>query len=117
PVSIVGGEIFREADGLAMSSRNSYITPDERPRVSQLNKSLNWAKEQILGGERDFLALEAAAAAQIEAQGFRVDYFTISNSRTLEPAAHDDREITILGAMYTEAARLIDNVSLTLEHS
>lgn len=114
PVKITAGEIFRESDGLAMSSRNGYITPEERPRVSQLNKSLNWAREEIEQGNRDFLALEAAAIEQIKAAGFKVDYFTISNSRTLQPAAHDDTEITILGAMYTQAARLIDNLSLTL---
>lgn len=115
PVKITAGEIFRESDGLAMSSRNSYITAEERPRVSQLHKSLTWVREQIEQGNRDFIALEATAAKQIEAAGFKVDYFTISNSRTLQPAAHDDTEITILGAMYTQAARLIDNVSLTLE--
>ncbi|MGQ9425546.1 pantoate--beta-alanine ligase [Gilvimarinus sp. F26214L] len=117
PVKITGGEIFREPDGLAMSSRNSYITPEERPRVNQLNASLNWVRDRILDGDRDFLALESAAARQIEDAGFRLDYLTVSNSRTLEPAAHDDTEITILGAMYTQAARLIDNVSLVLEAS
>lgn len=114
PVKVVAGEIFREPDGLAMSSRNSYITPRERPRVSQLNKSLEWVRNEILQGSKDFLTLEATARKQIEAAGFKLDYLTISNSKTLQPAAHDDAEITILGAMYTEAARLIDNVSLTL---
>ncbi|MEX1033301.1 MAG: pantoate--beta-alanine ligase [Cellvibrionaceae bacterium] len=114
PVKITAGEIFRETDGLAMSSRNSYITPEERPGVAQLNTSLNWVRDAILQGERDFLALEATAGQQIEAAGFKVDYLSVCNSKTLEPAAHDDREITVLGAMYTQSARLIDNVSLTL---
>lgn len=114
PVKVTAGEIFREPDGLAMSSRNSYITPEERPRANQLNKSLNWVRNEILQGSRDFLTLEAKASKQIEAQGFKLDYLTISNSKTLQPAAHDDTEITILGAMYTQAARLIDNISLTL---
>lgn len=114
PVKITAGEIFREEDGLAMSSRNSYITPEERPKVNVLNKSLNWVRERILEGNRDFLALEETAGQQIEAAGFKVDYLTVSNSKTLEPAAHDDKDITVLGAMYTQAARLIDNVSLSL---
>ncbi len=114
PVKITAGEIFREADGLAMSSRNGFITPEERPKVSQLYKSLNWIGDQIKQGERDFLKLEADAVAQIQQAGFKVDYMSISNSRTLEPAAHDDTEITILGAMYTQGARLIDNVSIFL---
>lgn len=114
PVKITAGEIFREADGLAMSSRNGFITPDERPKVAVLNRSLNAIKQAIADGRRDFTVLVTEARAQIEAAGFRVDYISICNSRTLEMAAHDDREITILGAMYTQGARLIDNVSVVL---
>ncbi|WP_062062480.1 pantoate--beta-alanine ligase [Cellvibrio sp. OA-2007] len=114
PVKITAGEIFRETDGLAMSSRNGFITADERPKVAVLNRSLNAVKQAIADGRRDFLVLVSEAQAQIEAAGFRVDYISICNSRTLEMAAHDDREITILGAMYTQGARLIDNVSVVL---
>ncbi|MDO8343265.1 MAG: pantoate--beta-alanine ligase [Cellvibrio sp.] len=114
PVKITAGEIFREADGLAMSSRNGFITPDERPKVAVLNRSLNAIKQAITDGRRDFTVLVDEARTQIEAGGFRVDYISICNSRTLEMAAHDDREITILGAMYTQGARLIDNVSVVL---
>jgi pantoate--beta-alanine ligase len=114
PVKITAGEIFREADGLAMSSRNGFITADERPTVAVLNRSLNAIKQAITDGRRDFTVLVTEARTQIEAAGFRVDYISICNSRTLEMAAHDDREITILGAMYTQGARLIDNVSVVL---
>jgi len=118
PIKIVAGEIVREADGLAMSSRNGFITPDERPRVAQLNRSLNWIKQEITQGRRDFNGLVEAAKEQIQVAGFKVDYVSICNSRTLEMAAHDDKEITILGAMYTQGARLIDNVSVVLgQHS
>lgn len=115
PVQITAGEIVREPDGLAMSSRNGFITEQERPRVSVLNRSLNGIRQQIAQGSRDFGKLASEARTQIEAAGFRVDYVSICNSRTLELAAHDDREITILGAMYTHGARLIDNVSVVLE--
>lgn len=114
PIKITAGEIFRETDGLAMSSRNGFITPDERPKVAVLNRSLNTIKQAITDGRRDFTVLVDEARTQIEAAGFRVDYISICNSRTLEMAAHDDREITILGAMYTQGARLIDNVSVVL---
>jgi len=114
PIKIVAGEIVRETDGLAMSSRNGFISADERPRVAQLNRSLNWVKQEIAQGRRDFNALIDAAKEQIQAVGFKVDYVNICNSRTLEMAAHDDTEITILGAMYTQGARLIDNVSVVL---
>ncbi|AOS96673.1 Pantothenate synthetase [Microbulbifer aggregans] len=114
PVEIIAAPVHRESDGLAMSSRNSYITAEERPKVAVLNRSLNWVRESIEQGRRDFAELEAEAKKRIEDSGFQLDYFSIRNSRNLEPAAHDDREITVLGAMYTSAARLIDNVSLEL---
>ena len=114
PVKITAGEIFREPDGLAMSSRNGFITAEERPKVAVLNRSLNGIKQQIEQGRRDFTQLVEEARAHIAAAGFRVDYISICNSRTLDMAAHDDREITILGAIYTSGARLIDNVSVVL---
>lgn len=115
PVEIMEGEIVRESDGLAMSSRNGYLSPDERPRANCLYRGLKQIAERVQSGERNFPALESDAKRQIEAAGFRPDYVTISNSKTLEPAAHDDGQITVLGAMYTQSARLIDNVSLRLD--
>lgn len=114
PVQVTAGEIHREPDGLAMSSRNGFITDEERPKVCQLNKSLNWVASEIESGRKDFNQLELEARQQIETVGFSVDYFTISESRTLDAAAVDDTEITVLGAMYTVGARLIDNVSISL---
>lgn len=114
PIEIVASDIVREEDGLAMSSRNNFITLQERPKASQLFRSLLWVKQQIADGERDFLRLEDEAKTQIHSLGFKPDYLTVCNSKTLEPAAHDDLNITVLGAMYTQGARLIDNVSLQL---
>lgn len=114
PVEVVAGEIVREADGLAMSSRNGYLLPQERPHVNQLYRSLSWVSEQIKSGRRDFPALEEKAKEQIVQAGFEPDYLTVSESRSLNPAASDDTELTVLGAMYTAHARLIDNVSLRL---
>ncbi len=113
PIDIIEAPIHREPDCLAMSSRNGYITAEERPKANQLHQSLNWIAEQIKSGKRDFLALEAKAKQQIEAAGFKTDYITVCNSKTLEMAAVDDKHITVLGAMFTESARLIDNVSLS----
>lgn len=115
PVGIIAGDIVREVDGLAMSSRNSFITPEERPKANQLNRSLNWVAQAIKAGRQDFLELEKTAAEQIKTAGFSVDYLSVCNSQFLQPAASDDAQLTILGAMYTQAARLIDNVSITLE--
>jgi pantoate--beta-alanine ligase len=115
PVQITAAPIHREADGLAMSSRNSYITEDERPKVVVLKQSLEWVAEQIKSGARNFTELEATAAQRIADAGFKTDYITVSNSKTLYPAAEDDLEITILGAIFTNAARLIDNLSISLD--
>jgi len=113
-IEITAAPIHREKDGLAMSSRNGYISADERPRVSILNETLQWMSNAVQEGERDFYELEKQGHDRIVNKGFKVDYLSICNSKTLEPAAVDDVEITILGAMYTDGARLIDNLSLSL---
>ena len=117
PVEITSAPIHREADGLAMSSRNSFLTEEERPRANQLYKSLRWIVAQIEAGNRDYPALEDEAKQQIEQAGFKPDYLSVCSSKTLELAAEDDEEITVLGAMYTSAARLIDNLSLSVRGS
>ncbi len=114
PVEIIAGNIVREDDGLAMSSRNSYILPEERPKVTVLYQALLMIRERILAGARDFANLESAAKTQIQQAGFRPDYVTVCDSHSLNPAAHDDQHLTIAGAMYTAGARLIDNVSFAL---
>ena len=114
PVQISSAPIHREPDGLAMSSRNSYITAEERPLVTVLKDSLEWIAAEIKAGNRRFDALENTAAARIVAAGFKVDYITLCNSKTLDLAADDDLEITVLGSMFTQAARLIDNLSIRL---
>ena len=114
PIQISSAPIHREADGLAMSSRNSYITVEERPLVTVLKDSLEWIAAEIKAGNSDYSALEETAKARIIEAGFKIDYITVCNSKTLDLAANDDVEITILGAMFTEAARLIDNLSITL---
>ncbi len=112
PVKITAAPIHRESDGLAMSSRNGYLTPSERPKANQLFKSLSWIVSQIESGNRDFPGLETEAKQQIESAGFKTDYVSICNSKTLELAAADDKQVTVLAAMYTSAARLIDNITV-----
>lgn len=114
PVTIVPAPIARDRDGLALSSRNSYIGEDERPTANCLYRTLCWARDEVAEGRRDFQTLEAEARRRIEAAGFRPDYISICQAKTLEPAAHDDRELAILGAMYAANARLIDNVTIEL---
>lgn len=117
PITIVAGEVVREPDGLAMSSRNRFVTQEERPRANQLYRSLTWMCEQIAAGASDYGRLEQEAKEQIKEAGFQPDYVTVCESRTLNPAAYDNQNITVLAAMYTQNARLIDNRSVNLEAS
>jgi pantoate--beta-alanine ligase len=96
-----------------MSSRNRYINDEERSKVVVLKHSLDWISEQIKSGNRDFTGLELEAVKRVEKAGFKVDYITCSNSKTLDLAAEDDAEITVLGAIFTQSARLIDNVTVS----
>ncbi|MDM3871357.1 pantoate--beta-alanine ligase [Porticoccus sp. W117] len=114
PVEVIAAPIARDHDGLALSSRNSFISEDERPKADVLYRTLCWVKEQITAGERDFMRLQDEANQRIEAEGFRPDYLEICHAKTLEPAACDDTEIVVLGAMYARNARLIDNVTVSL---
>jgi pantoate--beta-alanine ligase len=114
PVTIVPGEIVREEDGLAMSSRNHFITKSERPLANILYKTLQWLKKEVKAGRKDYLQLELEGKAKISDAGFKTDYLQVCCSHTLQPAGVDDLDITILGAIYTQAARLIDNVSLSM---
>lgn len=114
PVKIVSAEIARDSNGLALSSRNRYLTDAEHQIANVLYNVLCSIKDKIEVGERDFFALEAAAIKQIEEVGFRPDYLHINQAQTLDPAALDDKELVVLGAMYTCSARLIDNVRLNL---
>lgn len=113
-VEIVGAPIARDNDGLALSSRNSFLAEQERPQANQLYKSLQWAKSQIESGARDYERIEKDAKQQMVDAGFRPDYFSVCNAQKLESALDDDQDLAILGALFTSSARLIDNVQLKL---
>ncbi len=110
PVTIVPGDIVRESDGLAMSSRNSFLSQSERVRAVVLQETLVWLKEQVLAAKEPFFALEEQGKARLIEAGFRPDYLNICDADTLEPAAADSPEVVILGAMYAKNTRLIDNI-------
>lgn len=122
PIQITAAPIARAADGLALSSRNSYLTAAERVVATHLYQTLCWAEQQIRSGRRDYGALEQAAKEKLAAVGMRPDYFSIIQQKTLEAAAPltesgGDTDIAILAAVYLGKTRLIDNVSLSLSPS
>lgn len=113
-VKIIGAPIARDTDGLALSSRNRFISDEERPHANQLYKTLLWMKEQVAMGEMDYAQLEETGKHQMEAAGFRPDYLKVCNAQNLDPALDEDHDLAILGALFTSGARLIDNVQLSI---
>jgi len=114
PVRIVGAATDREADGLARSSRNGFLTAEERTRAPLLQQHLQQARLAIEGGERDYRALESRLAASLSEQGFDVDYVTVANAESLAPASPRDRSLVIAAAARLGQPRLIDNVTVIL---
>ncbi|MCW5933550.1 MAG: pantoate--beta-alanine ligase [Fimbriimonadia bacterium] len=115
-VEIVPCPITREPDGLAMSSRNVYLSPEQRQAALSLNRALQWAQSQVESGERDLAQIQAGARAIIEAEPLtRLDYVEVVHADTLEPIAElHDRALLAL-AVYFGQTRLIDNRVLSVD--
>ncbi len=113
PVRIIGIDTVRESDGLAMSSRNAYMTEAERSTAPVLYRLLQQSAEKIKQGESDLQALQATAIAELQEQGFRPDYFAIRRSRDLQPAQQGEGDLVILVAAYLGKTRLIDNLEVS----
>jgi pantoate--beta-alanine ligase len=114
PVEIIGVPTTREPDGLAMSSRNRYLTPEERRIAPKIFQELDRARAAIESGRTDYEALEQAGYQALQQAGFRPDYFSIRDAATLEPPSVQSRELVVLTAARIGRARLIDNVRARL---
>ncbi|WP_148861553.1 pantoate--beta-alanine ligase [Marinobacter fonticola] len=112
PVEIVGAPTVRDEDGLARSSRNGYLTENERLIAPVLYKTLQQTAANIQDGQTNFAELEKEAAETLTKAGFRPDYVNIAHSLTLKPAKPGDDDITILAAAFLGKTRLIDNLSV-----
>jgi pantoate--beta-alanine ligase len=110
PIEIVGKATVREADGLAMSSRNGYLSADERRVAPGLYRTLQATAAALGSGERDYGKLESEAVKALQSLGFRPDYFVIRQARDLAPPGADAGPLVILAAAYLGATRLIDNL-------
>ncbi len=111
-IKILVGETVREPDGLAMSSRNSYLTPAERERAPMIYQQLQKARSEIGAGERDFDAVCASALDALRSAGFKPDYFEVRRAEDLGIAQSGDDDLRILAAAWLGKARLIDNVAV-----
>ncbi len=110
PVQIVGASIVREADGLAMSSRNSYLTPQQRRIAPLLQQTLQQMRDEIIAGNEAFENICAKHQQKLEQTGFKIDYLAVCQAKTLEPATARDQELIILAAAWLGKPRLIDNI-------
>lgn len=115
PVDIIGVPTVRMPDGLALSSRNSYLNEEQKKKATSLRKSLQVAKEKLLLGASSIETLEREAMDYLSASGLKVDYFNISHAQSLEPASHSDTELVILAAAWLGSTRLIDNIRVQLQ--
>ncbi|QNH75613.1 pantoate--beta-alanine ligase [Pseudomonas protegens] len=115
PIQIIGEPTVRADDGLALSSRNGYLSPEQRAIAPALYRSLNQIAQAIRGGERDYPKLLAEQQQQLEAAGLRRDYLEIRHAKNLRPATDEDRDLVILVAAYLGSTRLIDNLHLDLD--
>jgi len=110
PVKVVGLPIVREADGLAMSSRNVYLTDSQRRQALVLSQSLAKARQLVADGERDSVAVLAELQRMIAAQPeARIDYLKICHQLSLQEQAQIDADSVLLLAVFVGATRLIDN--------
>ncbi len=114
PVEIVPAPTGREPDGLAMSSRNQYLTESERRTAPSMYRELQRVARVISEGERDLGKACDAAVAALWEEGFRPDYFEVRRASNLAEVGADDRDLVILAAARLGRARLIDNVRLQL---
>jgi pantoate--beta-alanine ligase len=114
-VEIQGMATVREEDGLAMSSRNGYLTEEERKRAPALYRTLQLIAVALKTGDRDFEGLERQAGMELEKAGFRPDYFHIRRATDLSSPGPEDASLVLVAAAHLGKARLIDNLELILE--
>ena len=112
-VEIVGVPTVREEDGLALSSRNAYLSPDERERAVELPNALNTARDAVLAGLPVGAALRGAKQSLVDAGFLRIDYFALVDAATLEPLDAPAGEMRLIAAAVIGTTRLIDNLPLS----
>lgn len=114
PIEIVGAPTLRDPDGLALSSRNRYLTAEERERAPRLCEMLKSVRKRIEGGERDYDALQADGMRALESAGMQPQYVAVRQAADLQPPRLATRELVVLAAARLSKARLIDNLKVTI---
>lgn len=114
PVEVIAAPTMRESDGLAMSSRNNRLNEEQRQLAPNLYRVLQHLEIQLSEGIKDFAAIQKTAMLELDGLGFKSDYITVCNAKTLHPADATDKELVILAAAYMGDIRLIDNIPVQL---
>ena len=114
PVDILACETARAADGLALSSRNGYLSPAERAEAPRLHRTLQWVKAQILTGMRDFAALESEARIKLKENQWDTDYVAVRKQSDLQFPNPSERALVVLAAARLGTTRLIDNLEFSV---
>lgn len=115
PIEIMAGDTRREPDGLAMSSRNGYLTPAQKLEAPRLYRALGLLVDAVKQGNTDFEALELQTTQFLTQLGWIVDYISIRSAETLLPAKASDFKLVVLGAARQGSTRLIDNIEFSLK--
>jgi len=112
PIEIVPGETVRATDGLALSSRNAYLSVAERAEAPRLYRAITKVVEAVRAGERDFARAEAAAREELATHGWLPDYVAVRRKVDLQSPAADDHALVVLAAARLGSTRLIDNLEI-----
>jgi pantoate--beta-alanine ligase len=115
PVDIILAETVRASDGLALSSRNAYLTPEQRAEAPRLYRELCELKDALEHGTHSYAILEAEATTDLARHGWQPDYVTVRRRVDLMPPSDADRELVILAAARLGTPRLLDNLEVTLQ--
>ena len=112
PIKIIGGETVRAEDGLALSSRNGYLSPDERAEAPRLQQTLQSIRQAVLSGDRNYESLCQKATENLDAHGWKTDYISIRRQQDLAPATPSDTDLVIVAASKLGTPRLLDNLEI-----
>jgi pantoate--beta-alanine ligase len=112
PVDVIGAPTVRAPDGLALSSRNRYLTAEQRPVAARIYQALSTAARRLAVGESDYAALESQGRASLERAGMKPDYFAIRNAADLSPPEAASTDLVVLTAARLGRSRLIDNIKV-----
>jgi pantoate--beta-alanine ligase len=114
PIEIIPAETVRAPDGLALSSRNAYLTLDERREAPRLYQVLNKVRAELEAGARDFQRLDQEAMTELSRHGWQPDYVAVRRQADLRPPTERDRDLVVLAAARLGRPRLIDNIEIVL---